>query len=379
MSGSEATARLPSSNRGVSETERIGVVVDWLACSVSLFDVLEARGVVHSESDGNRWAIMDDLNGPHGACVREVAQHLVAFFFPPDLFNLGEQRRGTFYAWRVRLENAAGDHVGLLEFGGPHTARADGTVTARVELTGDGCRMYETSSGCDHAERWSLLASLLGLVDARITRIDIAADDFAGRYPIAWAMQRYEAGDFDKRGQRPKARFIDDMGNRTGKTLYIGSRQSENQLRVYEKGREQGDPDSPWVRYEGEFHASNRRDLPLDMLVNGDAYLVGAYPVLDFVAGIGERLRVAAAEVLANCKRAVAHFRRQYGPMLNAMLHAAKGDESTLARLVMGTARESLPGWCPHPDQAAQLLAAILFAPVGAPTAESATHDPKEG
>lgn len=372
MADGIALAGLPSSNRGVSETEQIGVTVDWLAASVDLFAVLESR-----ESVQDKWAVMNDLGGL-GVSVREIAGHILDLYFP-GLFALGEQRRGTFYTWRVRLEDVQGNHVGLIEMGGGHTTRKDGTVTARIELTGDGCRLYETSSGSDHAQRWSLLASLLGVTDARISRIDLAADDFLGQYRVAWAIDQYEAGNFDKRGQRPKARLIDDMGNKTGKTFYVGSRKSEQQLRVYEKGREQGDPDSEWVRYEGEFHASNRRELPLEMLTNGAPYLVGAYPVLEFVGGVGERLRVATEKLLANCKRAVAHFRHQYGPMLNALQHASRGDEQTLARLIQGTSRSTLPGWCPTPDSATQLLAAILFAPEGHTKAETATTSPKEG
>lgn len=364
-----AASGLPSSNRGVSETERIGVVIDWLAVSVDFPAVLETAGVLDNATE-----LFNDLDGFIGTCAPMVARTLAAQFFP-GLFELGEQGRGRFYAWRFSLKDQGGEHVGLIEFGGLNTIREDGTRTARIELTGAGCRLYEASSGSDHAQRWSLLASLLGCFDARITRIDIAADDFAGTYPVAWAIEKYEAGQFDKRGQRPKARLIDDMGNRTGKTFYVGSRKSEQQLRVYEKGREKGDPNSGWVRYEGEFHASNRRELPLDMLVDSAPYLVGAYPVLDFVDGIGERLRIATAEMLASCVRAVAHFRRQYGPMVNALLHASGGDEATLARLVAGTARQKLPQWCPRPDDAVQLLTAILFAPSGQVQADPATTE----
>lgn len=349
--------RLPSSNRGVSETERIGVVLDWVAASFDLLSLLEASGLCD-----DRKAIFDDLDGCIGSSVLATARAINGHFFG-ELFDLGEQQRGRFYQWRVSLRHAD-EHVGLIEFGGVHTMRQDGIRTARLELTGDGCRLYE-SNGSDHAQRWSMLASLLGALDARLTRVDIAADDFAGKWPISWALDRYNEGSFDKRGQRPKARLIDDMGNRTGKTLYIGSRTSEQQLRIYEKGREQGDKDSPWMRYEGEFHASNRRELPLDMLIDPAPYLVGAYPVLDFVDGIGERLRIATEQVIANCKRAVENFRRQYGPMVNALLHASGGDEALLSRLLVGTARASLPAWCPRPDDAAQLITAILFAPVG--------------
>ncbi len=352
-------SRLPTSNRGVSETEQIGVVIDWLAVSIDVCAV-----IWDAEWCDELLEVRDDLDGPAGHYAVRVA-NAIRDHFGLGLFELGDQGKGRFFTWRFSLKDASEDHVGMIEFGGIHTMRDDGTRTARIELTGVGCRQYEESIGSDHAQRWSLLASMLGLCDARITRIDIAADDFIGTYPVDWAIQQYHDGKFDRRGQRPKARLIDDMGNRTGKTFYVGSRKSENQLRVYEKGREQGDLDSPWVRYEGEFHASNRRELPLDMLLDPAPYLVGAYPVLDFVNGIGERLRIASAEVLASCKQAVRHFRHQYGPMLNAMLHASGGDEAMLARLVSGTARSALPAWCPRPDDAAQLLAAILFAPSG--------------
>lgn len=381
MADQTAAGGLPSTNRGVSETERIGVTIDWLAASVDLLSVLTARNAVE-----DRYELVQDLNGSLGLCVMEVVGHIAEHFFGDMLaarvIVLGERKTGTFYAWRVNLNDATGEKIGQIEVGGRpcildgkpaiSTDRKDGTPTARIELTGTGCRLYETSSGCDHAQRWSLLASLLGLCDARITRIDIAADDFQGQYPITWAMERYEAGEFDRRGQRPNARFIDDMGSKKGKTLYIGSRQSENQLRAYEKGREKGDPDSEWMRYEGEFHASHRRDLPLDMLTDPAPYLIGAYPVLHFIEGIGERLRIATEEVLASCKRAVMHFRHQYGPMLNAMLHAAGGDEATLARLVIGTARSKFPEWCGNAANASQLLTTILFAPMGQQPAETA-------
>ena len=355
---------LPSTNRGVSETEQIGTVIDWLAASVDVGSLLDSREFDGSSISGMVGTLFEDLDGIVGASACEVAAEIVDYFFP-DLFVVGEKGRGRFYSWLFRLNDASGEKVGQIEFGGVNTIREDGTRTARIELTGGGCRIYETSSGSDHAQRWSLLASLLGACDARLTRVDIAADDFSGTYPVKWAIDQYTAGGFDRRGQRPKARLIDDMGCNTGRTFYVGSRKSEKQLRVYEKGKQLGDVASPWVRYEGEFHSSNRYELVLNMLVDPAPYLVGAYPVLDFVGGVGERLRIGVEEVLASCKRAVAAFRRQYGPMLNALLHASGGDEVMLSRLIAGTARKKLPPWCPRPEDAAQLLTAILFAPVG--------------
>lgn len=272
--------------------------------------------------------------------------HAVAYRLFGNAFDVAtEATRGRFYLYKVALRNAEGEHCGLIELGGHHTVRKDLTVTCRVELTGGGCRVYE-SSGSDHAQRWSLLASLLGCFDARITRIDLAADDFKGEYPLAWARDQYEAGAFDNRGQKPKARLIDDMGNNTGKTLYIGTRASEKQLRVYEKGKEQGDEQSPWVRYECEFHASNRKELPLEMMTDPASFLRGAYDVLDFVSHVGERIRTTWESVTACAKRAAKHFSRQYGGLVNALLHVSEGDADQLHRYCVALAKPKLPAWC---------------------------------
>jgi hypothetical protein len=50
---------------------------------------------------------------------------------------------------------------------------------------------------------------------------------------------------------------VDDYDSGDGKTFYVGDKKSEKQLRVYEKGREQGDRNSPRVRYEAQFRNSN--------------------------------------------------------------------------------------------------------------------------
>ncbi|MGV8950486.1 MAG: replication initiation factor domain-containing protein [Cypionkella sp.] len=366
MADGAAILGLPSSNRGVSENEQIGVIVDWFAASFDLFAILEGNGW-----DVDRATTALDLAGVVGFHAREVAAIVAGAFFGVA-FVLGEVGRGRFHKWRVSLRNGSDEHVGLVEFGGEHTIRKDGTHTGRIELTGEGCRIYEASRTGDHAQRWLPVASLLGVASGRISRIDIAADDYTGSHPVAWALERYAAGEFDRRGQRPNARLIDDMGCNTGKTFYIGSRKSENLLRVYEKGKEQGHKESPWVRYEGQFNGSTRRPLPLDMLTAPAGYLLGAYPVLAFIEGMGERLRLLREQVIASASAAVEHFRRQYGPMLNAMLHAAQGDEETLARLVGGVSRPTLPGWCPTNDAASELLRVILFAREGNTQAEEA-------
>ncbi|TWQ31919.1 replication initiation factor domain-containing protein, partial [Xanthomonas vasicola] len=173
-------------------------------------------------------------------------------------------------------------HVGIIEFGGEECRRKDGTYTARIELTGTGCGMV-SAARCGHAKRWLELRAKLESCAGRLTRVDTAADDLLGKYPLKLAQTWYSSGEFDNRGQRPKAQLIDDYDSGDGKTLYVGTKKSEKQLRVYEKGREQGDKESPWVRYEAQFKASNRKDLSLDILRDPAGYLLGAYPVLHFL------------------------------------------------------------------------------------------------
>lgn len=337
MADGSMLSELPSSNRGVSETERLPVIVDYLAASIDLFSSLAFRPLEEPESD-----IIESINGG-GDLVRDVAERINSLLFGDTFALAADITRGRFYRYRVKLCNAFCDYVGLIEMGGTETMR-DGRYTARIEMTGHGCRLFE-AAGCDHAKRWSLLATMLGAVSARITRVDLAADDYAGRWPIRWALDHYEMGAFDKRGQRPKPKLIDDMGSGEGKTFYVGSRKSENMLRVYEKGREQGDPASEWVRYEAQITGSNRRQLPLEILTLCDEYLRGAYPALHFVGGVGQSICSISRSVAASAVKAVRHFKRQYGAFANLVLQAGEGCEQTVFRLLRGVSRQTVPKW----------------------------------
>ncbi|MFH7416591.1 hypothetical protein, partial [Pseudomonas syringae group genomosp. 7] len=63
---------------------------------------------------------------------------------------------------------------------------------------------------CGHAQRWLELRAKLESCAGRITRVDVCADDLVGDYPLRMAQKWYANGDFDNRGQRPKAQLVDD-------------------------------------------------------------------------------------------------------------------------------------------------------------------------
>lgn len=87
-------------------------------------------------------------------------------------------------------------------------------------------------------------------VGAQFTRIDVCFDDVSdGVTSVAEYAKRYAAGDFE--GRARSYREITSSGG--GHTLYIGSRQSEKMMRIYDKGAEQGIASGFWVRHEIEL------------------------------------------------------------------------------------------------------------------------------
>ncbi len=363
MADGSAAGGLPSSNRGVSEFREaqtvagdpraagIGVGIDWLAASLDLCAVLKEQGAIgHSEE--NRKRLLDGCDD--GSTALEVASHVFAFLFAGTGMELAKEvGKGKFYPSRVSIRNAQDEHVGLIEMGArmalidgkltSTTARKDGTATVRVELTGDGCKLYGGASS-GHAKRWLELRAKLESTSGRLTRVDVAADDFKGLFPIALAQQWLQTGEFDNRGQKVTRELIDDYDSGKGKTLYIGSRQSEKFLRVYEKGRQLGDKGSPWVRYEAEFKASKRKELPLDLLRDPDAYMRGAYRVLTFIRAMALRIDPTDAAAVATWKSCRRHLKRQYGATLNFVVRNTPDDEA-LGRVIRCLTSPKLPKW----------------------------------
>lgn len=261
----------------------------------------------------------------------------------------GDEVRGArFYACSVEIQNSAGDYVGCIQFGGPHTLRKDGTRTVRVELTGDGCRYFEAGAGADHAKRWLALQAKLESVGGRLTRCDLAYDDLAGSHTVALAQTMWRNGDFTVQGGCPKARLFDDLNSGDGKTFYVGAPTSEKQMRVYEKGRELGDKLSEWVRWEIQFKASNRKPLPLDMLSNCEQYMRGAYPALTFIQAVMQKIDYVAQAAIATAKSALRHVRRQYGATIGFIVKHFPADED-LACFVRTLTRPKLPAWAHQP------------------------------
>jgi phage replication initiation protein len=106
-----------------------------------------------------------------------------------------------------------------------------------VEMSGQGCREFERFSSVN----WSVFFALLLNFDVKISRLDIAVDDFKGYFKISTLKRNIKAGQtrskFRTATQIEKTSLTD--GTSKGDTIYFGSPQSMLQVRFYDKLLEQ--------------------------------------------------------------------------------------------------------------------------------------------
>lgn len=117
-------------------------------------------------------------------------------------------------------------------------------------------------------------------VNPRLTRIDLALDDFEGKFSSPeLALDADSQGKFALTNRLPQVQTLGDWIRHEGRgrTVQVGSRESGKLYRGYEKGKQLGDASSPWMRHEIEL-SNKARILPLDMLIYPTDYFKGAYP-----------------------------------------------------------------------------------------------------
>lgn len=203
--------------------------------------------------------------------------------------------------------------------------------TMLIELNGLGC--INAASGWEKR-----LYHFLSAVAVRpsLTRVDVAHDDFEGaRVTPDWAEAQWLSGGFTKCvGKDPN---IERAGNwhkptGAGRTLYIGSRKHSSLfVRVYEKGREQGDVNSPWVRAEIEIKNSDRV-IPFDLLLRPSDYFIAAYPCLEFLqeSPTPERMKVKEKKAKIGVYAAKQTIKHQFGKYLRVLRDLHDGDCAAL-------------------------------------------------
>lgn len=221
-------------------------------------------------------------------------------------------RRWQFYGDSCVIFDREGELVGMIGLDG-------NSDTVCVSLSGAGCRWVRN---------WRTVVMSLETLQARITRCDVAYDDYDGKLIDVHALREMaRAGEgFSTGGRPPKSRFLDDHGSGEGCTLYVGGK-GHKELCVYEKGRQLGDETSPWTRAEVRFYAKHVEEVPFDVLLRPLDFLRGAYPVLErILRGASDRLTTVVATVEATARAMVKWARTQCGPTLH-LLAEALGDD----------------------------------------------------
>ena len=222
-----------------------------------------------------------------------------------------------------KLGNQATKNWGLVGLGGKNQAK-----TILVQIYGEGC--VAAASGWENR----LFHWLQQLPRLRLTRVDLAIDVEADVYSVEQANRDWEAGKFNIRGRLPRRERVNFDNPHEGRTVYIGSRQGGKYARIYEKGKQLGDPHSNRVRVEVEWH-NQQRLLPVDMLIKTNQYLAGAYPILQDLLQEAQPLTILTqvkAQQIAY-ERSIELIKRQFGAYIYAMQLIEESPQTIIDKL----------------------------------------------
>lgn len=131
-----------------------------------------------------------------------------------------------------------------------------------LDMSGQGCRAFETYGTGDFDGLFRLFASQPERF--HMTRLDVAFDDHTGILDMDHVFQ--DTIDKEYVSKFRKVRFegeSDDEREKTGKTVYFGSKKSDVMFRIYDKAYERGmDDGTHWVRVEMQL----RRECALSFV-----------------------------------------------------------------------------------------------------------------
>lgn len=203
----------------------------------------------------------------------------------------------------------------------------DGELCGRIGVGGnrDTICISLSGAGTKWVRNWHTAHAHLTALDARISRVDVAYDDYDGNLGTVHALrERALAGEFASGGRPPDLRFLSDEGSGKGCTLYVGGK-GHKEFCAYEKGRQLGMETSPWLRYEGRLYGKHAH-VSLDVLLRPMDYLRGMYPVLaNLLHGACQRLETIKRTVQSSAHAWSKWMRRQMGRSIN-LLRETFGD-----------------------------------------------------
>lgn len=236
-------------------------------------------------------------------------------------FGITEERRNGAYLYERAF--TLGDSFGLLCYGGQR----------------DSVLVSINSNGLTHARSmWRELtyAFLNESENGKITRIDLAHDDFTGvNFNIDSIVSAYSTGGFSN-GNRPPTssqagawRFPDGKG----RTFYVGKRSNGLYFRGYEKGLQLQSLEFPnWFRCEVELKSTDRI-IPFDVLHNPHLYFAGSYPIFNDLANVFKRVDTFQHSINADLNHREAWAKRQLGNLLHLLTERGDTPEQIISRL----------------------------------------------
>jgi phage replication initiation protein len=232
------------------------------------------------------------------------------------LGNLVERRSGLLGFKRSYAFDRRG---AMFAFGGQNGR-------AMLSLPGEACAIVPD---------WpSLVSFLRDELAGRITRWDGAVDDFHGTRNVDDAVRWYLADEFNAGGNRPACRQDGNWltPDTKGRTFYVGRRSNGKLMRVYEKGKQLGDPLSPWVRFELELHNKDR-EIPWDVLLRPGHYVAGSFPCMAWVSDEAFRIRTIQNQKRISYGAAVHWARVAFGQLVNTMEQIEGEPSAVLGKL----------------------------------------------
>jgi len=112
-------------------------------------------------------------------------------------------------------------------------------------------------------------------------------------------------------------------------------------IRIYEKGKQLGNPNSPWVRWELELH-NRDRVIPWDVIANPGHYVAGAYDATSWIDDTTCRIKTAKKTTRIAYDASVESARNSYGPLINVMFAHEGSAEKVIEKLIRDGAPKRL-------------------------------------
>ena len=304
------------SNESTYDGERILLMLGASPIFVPIPDESKPENIAHID-----WlAFTFKGDGTHEELLsfKETLNKL--FCIPPSEWE-GTKSGWNGYKHRVKL-----GCYGLLAYGGKSQKN-----TTHISINAHGCALVKD---WDKVYEWGQLTG------STITRCDLAHDDFEGKtVNIEICQGWYSDGLFNSNGRPPKPFLYDDCDTGDGKTFEVGKRENGKVVRMYEKGKEQGDPNDPWFRVELELHDKDRK-IPWDILVKPGQYLAGAYKALNYLSEEQIKIKTTKKQKDMTYDQTVDWVRTAAGKAINVIIQENNGNLSAVFDLIV---REGVP------------------------------------